>query len=107
MIITTTQTVQNRSIQEYLGLVSGESVLGAKFMEAVVSGLGGSQGFTGEVKKTLDDAREAAINEMIERAGKMGAEAIVAVDVDYADIKDELLLVAVSGTAVKLVEYRD
>jgi len=107
MIVTTTQTVQNRSIQNYLGLVSGESILGHGFVESVFAGINNPEGCTGKCKITLEDARQAAIKEMEEKALQLGADAIIAVDVDYAEIKDEMLMVAVNGTAVKLIEYRD
>ena len=107
MIITTSQTVQNRSIQEYLGLVSGESILGSKFMETVLNGVNSPQGCTGACKTTLNDSRQAAIDEMKMKAELIGADALIAVDIDYVEMKDQLLLISVSGTAVKLVEYRD
>ncbi|HPF19983.1 MAG TPA: heavy metal-binding domain-containing protein [Syntrophomonas sp.] len=107
MIITTSQTVQNRSILNYLGLVSGESILGPKFMETVLNGVSSPQGCTGACKPAVEEARQAALEEMKIKAVELGAEAIIAVDIDYVELKDQMLLIAVSGTAVKLVEYRD
>ncbi len=107
MIITTSQTVQNRSIQNYLGLVSGESILGPKFMETVLNGVNSSQGCTGACKPAVDDARNFAIEEMTNKAEQLGAEAVIAIDIDYVELKEQMLLISVSGTAVKLVEYRD
>ena len=107
MIITTSQTVQNRSIQNYLGLVSGESILGPNFMETVLNGVNSPKGCTGECKPTVENARQAAIEEMSKKAEEIGAEAVIAVDIDYVELKEQMLLIAVTGTAVKLVEYRD
>ena len=78
MIVTTTQTVEGRQIAEYKGIVFGE----------VVSG----------------EAREKAIDEMCKRAERLGANAVVGVDVDYEVLGKEngMLMVSVSGTAVKL-----
>ena len=89
MIVTTTQTVEGRQIAEYKGIVFGEVVSGVNFVKD---------------ENELQEAREKAIDEMCKRAERLGANAVVGVDVDYEVLGKEngMLMVSVSGTAVKL-----
>lgn len=105
MLVVTTPVIEGREIVEYKGIVFGEVVSGVNFLKDMFSGvtdfLGGRSGtYEGE----LQDAREEAIAEMCKRAEKMGANAVVGVDVDYEVLGKEngMLMVSVSGTAVRL-----
>ena len=105
MIVTTTPDVQGRSIAAYHGLVTGEAILGANlfrdFFASVRDVVGGR---AGAYEGVLREARDQAIEEMVEEARAKGADAVVGVDLDYEVIGKEgsMLMVAASGTAVKL-----
>lgn len=103
MLMATTATVQGREIIEYKGLVFGEVVSGVNIFKDMFSGIrdviGGRSGaYEGEI----EEARDKALNEMAKRAEKMGANAIIGIDVDYEVLGKEngMLMVSVSGTAV-------
>lgn len=105
MIITTTPSVEGRKIVEYKGIVFGEVVAGVNFIKdfgaSIRNIIGGrSSSYEGE----LIEARENAINEMKERAHRLGADAVVGVDIDYEVLGETngMLMVTASGTAVKL-----
>ena len=97
MIVTTTQTVEGRQIAEYKGIVFGEVVSGVNFVDIF-------GGRSSTYENELQEAREKAIDEMCKRAERLGANAVVGVDVDYEVLGKEngMLMVSVSGTAVKL-----
>ncbi|PLW77003.1 heavy metal-binding domain-containing protein [Cohaesibacter celericrescens] len=103
MLITTTNTVEGRTIKDYKGMVNGEAILGANVFKDFFAGIrdivGGRSGaYEGELQR----AREIAIQEMTEYAQRLGANAIIGVDVDYETVGDKgsMLMVAASGTAV-------
>lgn len=105
MIVTTTETVENRSIQEYLGLVAGESILDEKVAKEVLTGIAGAVSESYETyKNKMTQSRLAALEQMKVKAEKMGADAIVAIDFDYVVLHDDMLMIAATGTAVKLAE---
>ena len=104
MLITTTSTIEGRTI-EYLGLVSGEAILGANIFKDFFAGIrdivgGRSAAYEGELRK----AKDIALAEMREQAQRLGANAIIGVDLDYETISvgGEMLMVSASGTAVIL-----
>jgi uncharacterized protein YbjQ (UPF0145 family) len=104
MIITTTPTVEGRPITQYLGIVMGETILGANivrdFMASITDIVGGR---SAAYEKSLREAREIAMRELEAEAASRGADAVVGVDVDYETIgQGSMLMVSVSGTAVKL-----
>ncbi|MFO1072717.1 MAG: heavy metal-binding domain-containing protein [Geminicoccaceae bacterium] len=105
MIVTTTPDIQGRAITGYLGLVTGESILGANavrdFFASVRDVVGGR---SGSYEKVLKSARESSIEEMVEEAQALGADAVVGIDLDYEVIGKEgsMLMVTACGTAVKL-----
>lgn len=103
MLMSTTPTFEGRQIKQYLGVVNGESIIGAnifKDMFAAVRNVVG--GRAGAYERTLADAREIAMREAQEAAQKLGANAIVGIDVDYEVLGADngMLMVCVSGTAV-------
>ncbi|NIM93544.1 MAG: heavy metal-binding domain-containing protein [Anaerolineales bacterium] len=103
MIITTTPNVEGQQIQEYLGLVTGEAILGAHIGRDILASItdivgGRSAEYEHEVRK----ARGIAVQEMSSEAKTKGGNAVVGVDVDYEVIRQGMLMVSVSGTAVKL-----
>ena len=105
MLVTTTPTIEGHEIIEYKGIVFGEVVSGMNFVKDFFSGITDViGGRSGSYESEFQDARDEAIEEMIKRASKMGADAIVGVDVDYEVLGKEngVIMVSVSGTAVKL-----
>lgn len=103
MLTTTTATIQGKEIIEYKGLVFGEVVAGVNFIKDIFSGLRDVfGGRSGTYEAELAEARQAAIQEMTERAEALGANAIIGIDIDYEVIgqNNGMLMVSASGTAV-------
>jgi uncharacterized protein YbjQ (UPF0145 family) len=104
MLLSTTSTLEGRKIQ-YLGIVTGEAILGANifrdFFAKITDVVGGRSGaYEGELRK----AKDIAMGEMSEQARQMGANAVIGIDLDYETIQmgsgGGMLMVSVSGTAV-------
>lgn len=105
MLITTTSGFEGKKIVEYKGIVFGEVVSGVNFIKDFMGGLRDIVGGrSGTYENELAEARDKAVEEMMHRAQKMGANAVVGVDVDYEVLgeKNGMLMVSVSGTAVVL-----
>ena len=103
MIITTTNTVEGKDIEEYLGLVTGEAIMGTNifrdFMAKITDVLGKR---SKSYEKKLQEAREIAIKEMQEEAQEKGANALVGIDLSYQVLDSDMLMVTAIGTAVKI-----
>ena len=105
MILTTTPTIEGRTIVEYRGVVFGEVISGVNFLRdfaaSIRNVLGGRSGF---YEEELIKARSQAMNEMADRAARLGADAVVGIDIDYEVLGENggMLMVTASGTAVKL-----
>ncbi|MBZ6378027.1 hypothetical protein B5C34_01905 [Pacificimonas flava] len=105
MIVTTTPSVEGRTITEYHGVVAGEAIMGANIFRDLFAGitdiLGGR---SGSYEKVLQQGRSEAIEDMKYVAAQYGADAIVGVDIDYEVLGKEgsMLMVSASGTAVSL-----
>ena len=106
MLVTTTPSLDGHRITEYLGLVSGEAILGANIFKDFFAGIrdivgGRSAAYEQELRK----AKQIAVDEMVEEAEALGANAVVAVDLDYETIgsgsSGNMLMVSASGTAVR------
>ncbi|MCU0494093.1 MAG: heavy metal-binding domain-containing protein [Chloroflexaceae bacterium] len=109
MLITTTTTIEGKRVVNYLGLVSGEAILGANIFKDFFAGIrdivgGRSAAYEGELRK----AKDIALQEMMEQARALGANAVIGVDLDYETISSGggtgMLMVSASGTAVVLDE---
>ena len=103
MLLSTTPQIEGYNIREYKGIVTGETIIGANFLKDIFAGIRDIVGGrSASYEKVLRQAKDIAMNEMIERAQEMGANAIVGIDIDYETIgKDSsMLMVATSGTAV-------
>jgi uncharacterized protein YbjQ (UPF0145 family) len=103
MIVTTTPSIEGKSVRQYLGLVVGEAIVGANLFKDLFAGIRDIVGGrAGAYEEELQNARHIAIHEMIERAQAMGANAIIGVDLDYEVLGRDgsMLMVTVSGTAV-------
>lgn len=105
MILTTTPSVEGRAIAEYKGIVFGEVISGVNVLKDFAAGL---SNFFGGRSATYEDeltaAREQALQELEQRAARLGADAVVGIDVDYEVLGSDngMLMVTVSGTAVTL-----
>ncbi|MEM6736786.1 MAG: heavy metal-binding domain-containing protein [Bacteroidota bacterium] len=105
MLLTTTNSVEGKVISTYYGMVSGEAIIGANifkdFFASITDIVGGR---SGAYEKSLKDAKNIAIREMIDTASALGANAIIAIDLDYETVgKDSgMLMVSANGTAVTI-----
>ncbi|WP_299015042.1 heavy metal-binding domain-containing protein [uncultured Polaribacter sp.] len=105
MIITTTPTVENRPATQYLGIVTGETIIGANIFKDFFAGIRDIVGGrSGSYEKVLREAKDTALKEMQENAKRLGADAIVGIDLDYETVgaNGGMLMVTASGTAVRL-----
>lgn len=104
MILTTTPTVDGRGISQYVGIVSGEAILGANIIKDLFAGVRDIVGGrSGAYETELRKAREIALQEMTAEAQRLGADAILGVDLDYETVgQGSMLMVTATGTAVKL-----
>ena len=103
MIITTTPTIEGRTITDYKGIVVGEAIMGANVVRDVFASITDIVGGrSGAYESKLQDARDTALHELEERARAKGADAVVGVDLDYEVVGQSMLMVSASGTAVVL-----
>lgn len=105
MILTTTNSVEGKTISEYKGVIAGETIIGANFFKDIFAGIRDIVGGrSGSYEQVLMEARTTAMRELEERAHQMGANAVVGIDIDYEVIgaKGSMLMVSASGTAVVL-----
>jgi len=103
--MSTTPQIEGKAIASYLGVVAGEAVLGANIFKDMFAGIRDIVGGrSGAYEKELKKARDFAFEAIREEAGALGANAIVGIDIDYEVLgKDNgMLMVSVSGTAVRL-----
>ncbi len=106
MIVTTTPTLEGRKIQDYLGVVNGEAILGANIFRDLFAGIRDIVGGrSAAYEKELRKAREVALEELEQAARDRGANAVVGVDLDYEVLggNNGMMMVSVSGTAVRFV----
>ncbi len=103
VIVTTTPAVEGRKITSYAGIVTGEAIMGANIFKDLFAGIRDIVGGrSATYERELRRARDIAIEEMKTAAAEKGANAVVAVDLDYETIgsNGSMLMVTVSGTAV-------
>ncbi len=103
MIITTTPNIEGRSITRYLGVITGEAILGANVFKDLFAGIRDIVGGrSATYERELQRARDIALTELQERAQAAGANAVVGVDLDYQVLGsgNGMLMVSASGTAV-------
>jgi len=103
MILSTTPQIEGRTIREYKGVVTGETIIGANMFKDLFAGIRDIVGGrSGAYEKVLREAKDTSMQEMMDRARELGANAIVGIDIDYETIgqSNSMLMVATSGTAV-------
>ena len=104
MILSTTNTIENRSVTEYLGVVTGETIIGANIFKDIFAGIRDIVGGrSGSYERVLAEARENALDEMAAKAKDLGADAVIGIDLDYETLgaNGGMIMVTASGTAVK------
>ena len=105
MIVTTTALVEGHPVKDYLGIVTGEVIVGANLLRDVFAAITDIVGGrSGKYEEVLARARHEAIEEMTEQARQLGANAVIGVDLDYEVLGSHgsMLMVSVSGTAVTI-----
>lgn len=103
MLLTTTPVIEGKRITHYYGIVAGEAVLGANVLKDLFAGIRDFiGGRSATYEKELQRAREIALEELQENAHKLGANAVIGIEIDYEVLGKEngMLMVSVSGTAV-------
>lgn len=105
MIVTTTNTIETHTVKQYLGIVTGETIIGANIFKDFFAGIRDViGGRSGSYERVLREAKDIALKEMKEEASKLGASAVIGVDLDYETVGPNggMLMVTASGTAVKI-----
>jgi uncharacterized protein YbjQ (UPF0145 family) len=105
MILTTTNAVEGRMATQYLGIVSGETIMGANMLRDFFAGITDMiGGRSGTYEKVLENGREQAMAELSAEARNLGADAVIGITIHYSALgaSESMLMVAVTGTAVRL-----
>jgi uncharacterized protein YbjQ (UPF0145 family) len=105
MILTTTPSIESRTITTYLGIVTGEAIVGANIFRDLFANIRDIVGGrSGAYEQELERARQLAIDDLQSAAQRVGADAVVGIDLDYEVLgsNNGMLMVSISGTAVKL-----
>ncbi len=105
MITTTTPSIEGKRIVEYYGIVTGETIIGTNVFRDFFAGIRDIiGGRSSSYEEVLRQAKDTALKEMQDEAARMGANAVVAVDLDYETVggNGSMLMVTASGTAVKV-----
>jgi uncharacterized protein YbjQ (UPF0145 family) len=103
MIVTTTPNIEGKQVTKYLGLVSGEAIIGANIVKDFFAGIRDIVGGrSAAYEESLREAKEIALREMQEQATRLGANAILSIDLDYETLGSggSMLMVTACGTAV-------
>lgn len=106
MIVVTTNSIEGKSVKSYHGIVTGETIIGANifkdFFASITDLVGGR---SGSYEKVLREAKDTALREMKDEAERLGANAIIGIDLDYETVGSNggMLMVTASGTAVYVV----
>jgi len=105
MILTTTNNIDNKPVKDYLGIVTGETIIGANIVKDVFASIRDIVGGrSSSYEKVLREAKNTALKEMTENAEKLNADAVIGIDLDYETVGNRggMLMVTASGTAVNL-----
>ena len=105
MITTTTHNIEGKTIEQYLGVVSAEVIIGANVFKDILGGLRDFfGGRSGTYEKVMREAKQNAMDELIQRSQSLGANAVVGIDLDFETVGSggSMLMVIASGTAVRI-----
>ena len=101
MLLTTTPVIEGKRIINYYGIVTGETIIGANVFRDLFASIRDIVGGRSKAyEEVLQQAKDIALNEMGEQAARLGANAVIGVDLDYETINGSMLMVTASGTAV-------
>ncbi|HVF98007.1 MAG TPA: heavy metal-binding domain-containing protein [Flavisolibacter sp.] len=105
MLLTTTPTIEGQPIQQYIGIVTAETIIGANLVKDIFAGIRDIVGGrSGTYERVIEEARMNALRELEVKAAQMGANAVVGIDLDFETVgsRGSMLMVIATGTAVKL-----
>jgi uncharacterized protein YbjQ (UPF0145 family) len=105
MLLTTTPSIEGQPIQEYIGIVTSETIIGANIVKDLFAGIRDIVGGrSGTYERVIEEARMSALQELEAKALKMGANAVVGIDLDFETVGGggSMLMVVATGTAVKV-----
>jgi uncharacterized protein YbjQ (UPF0145 family) len=105
MITTTTPSIEGRSIEQYYGVISAEVIIGANIFKDILGGLRDFfGGRSGTYEKVLEEAKQNALAELVQKGQALGANAVVGIDLDFETVgaNGSMLMVVASGTAVRV-----
>ncbi len=105
MITTTTNNIEGRPVQQYLGVVSSESIIGANVFKDIFAGIRDIVGGRSNTyEKVIEEARTNAMSELVQKAQSIGANAIIGIDLDFETVgaSGSMLMVIATGTAVRI-----
>ena len=105
MITTTTHNIEGRPVQQYLGVVSSESIIGANIFKDLFAGIRDIVGGrSGTYERVIEEARGNAMAELIQKAQGIGANAVIGIDLDFETVGSggSMLMVIATGTAVRI-----
>ena len=105
MLLTTTPTIEGKPIQQYIGIVTAESIIGANIFKDIFAGIRDIVGGrSGTYERVIEEARQNALVELQQKAQQLGANAVVGIDLDFETVGSggSMLMVVATGTAVKI-----
>lgn len=105
MILSTTNQLDNRPVQQYLGIITAETIIGANVIKDIFAGLRDFfGGRSGTYERVLQEAKDTALQELMGKAHQLGANAVVGVDLDFETVgsNGSMLMVIATGTAVRV-----
>ncbi len=105
MLLTTTPTIEGKPIQQYIGIVTAETIIGANIFKDIFAGIRDIVGGrSGTYERVIEEARTSALHELEQKAEKMLANAVVGIDLDFETVGNggSMLMVVATGTAVKI-----
>ncbi|MEY3324825.1 MAG: hypothetical protein RLZ05_732 [Bacteroidota bacterium] len=105
MILTTTASIEGRPVQDYLGVINAQSIIGANMFKDIFAGLRDLIGGRSKTyERVIEEAKEDAMRELTQKAQAMGANAVVGIDLDFETVgaSGSMLMVIATGTAVRI-----
>lgn len=105
MITSTTNLIEGRPVQQYLGVVSAETIIGANIFKDLFAGIRDIVGGrSGTYERVIEEARTSAMNELTQKAQALGANAVIGIDLDFETVGTggSMLMVIATGTAVRI-----
>ncbi|NBX11424.1 MAG: hypothetical protein EBQ65_07305 [Chitinophagaceae bacterium] len=105
MILTTTASIEGKPVQDYLGVINAQSIIGANMFKDIFAGLRDLIGGRSKTyERVIEEAKEDAMRELTQKAQAMGANAVVGIDLDFETVgaSGSMLMVIATGTAVRI-----